>query len=153
MTWLILLVMGVAGCEEKSRIEIGEPFSKLEGINDSFTLIQVVQVDERSQSLSNTMDISHIFIKNDPPKITFNSNDKTFTLEPGDSPNYLINNGSWSFDDDDFPTALFLSGNGEMIDLDLERTIRTIDNTLEFKFTRTCSGSASVGYIYIFERN
>jgi len=152
-TIIILAGIGlIAGaCEEKT-YEFGEPFSKIEGINGSFVLTQVVQADERSTNLDNTFDISEFFIGSEPAVINFQSSDFSYTLNPGTAPNFLgASAGSWKFDDNEFPTQIQL-GTASPTILDLNHTIRTIDNTLEFKITKSCSGEAGVSYHYVFTR-
>lgn len=141
----------LTACEQQT-YEFGEPFSKLEGINGSFALTSVVQVDERSTLLDNTRDISAFFIGSEPAVISFNSTDFTYSLTPGTAPNFLgETSGSWQFDDNDFPTEIQL-GTANPLVLGLNRTIREIDNTLEFRLTRFCSGTAGVSYNYVFTR-
>lgn len=147
----IVLLILAAGCEETT-YEFGEPFSKLEGINGSFELTSVIQADERSTALDNTLDISEFFIGAEPAVLTFNGSDFSYTLSPGTAPNFLGDTiGSWKFDDNEYPTEIQL-GTTDPVLLEMNRTIRTIDNTLEFRITRFCSGEAGVSYNYVFTR-
>lgn len=150
---LILLCLSVfiGACEEDT-YEFGEPFSKVEGINGSFVLTQVIQVDERTTNFDNTFEISEFFIGSEPAVISFNGTDFTYSLTPGTAPNFLgATSGSWKFDNNEFPTRIELGTSNPVI-LNLSKTIRSIDNTLEFSFTRSCSGTAGVSYNYIFTR-
>jgi len=150
--WILAgLLLMLSACEEEN-YQFGEPFSKIEGINGSFILTSVIQSDERSTALENTRDISEFFIGSEPAVINFNGSDFTYTLEAGTAPNFLGGSGgSWKFDDNEFPTEIQL-GSGSPIILSLNRTIREIDNTLEFRLTRFCSGEAGVSYNYVFTR-
>lgn len=151
--FLLILIPGLlfGSCEEQT-YEFGEPFSKLQGINGTFVLSAVSQIDERTTALDNSLDISDFFIGVTPAVISFNSTDFTYTLNSGTSPNFLgENSGSWRFDDNEFPTEIQL-GSGNPTSLLLNRTIREIDNTLEFQVSRFCSGTAGVSYRYIFTR-
>lgn len=146
-----LLLILVAGCEETT-FEFGEPFSKLEGISGEFVLTSVIQADERTTALDNTFDISEFFIGSDPAVLSFNGSDFSYKLSPGSAPNFLGDTiGTWKFDDNEFPTEIQL-GTTDPVLLELNRTIRTIDNTLEFRITRFCSGEAGVSYNYVFTR-
>lgn len=152
---LYLLFAGLliifAGCKEDI-YEFGEPFSKIEGINGSFVLSKVLQVDERTTALDNTFDISEFFIGSEPAKLSFNGSDFSYSLSPGTAPNFLGDTlGSWKFDDNEFPTEITL-GTTDAVTLKLNRTIREIDNTLEFNVTRFCGGTPGVSYQYVFTR-
>ncbi len=154
-----LITFGMLGCQEELP-PIGEPFDKLVGINASFKLIGVTQVDERTKIPDNAqLDISGFFIKNDPPVISFDANAMTYTYTPGDSPNFLGESGSWKFTNDEFPAQanefpenIVLTNNGEDLTLVLQKTIREIETTLEFKLVKECDDTPAVSYIYIFER-
>ncbi|MEM7368105.1 MAG: DUF5004 domain-containing protein [Bacteroidota bacterium] len=148
---LMSLMLILAGCEEET-YEFGEPFSKITGITGSFVLTKVVQVDERTTALDNTFDISEFFIGSEPAKLSFNGSDFSYSLQSGTAPNFLGDTlGSWKFDDNDFPTEISLGTSNPTV-LKLNRTIREIDQTLEFSVTRSCSGTAGVSYQYVFTR-
>ncbi|MEL6674431.1 MAG: DUF5004 domain-containing protein [Bacteroidota bacterium] len=144
-------LFALLACEQTTP-EFGDTYSKVEGINGAFKLTQVIQTDERTASFDNTLDISGFFLRSTPPELNFSSADRSFTLAPGDSPNFLGESGSWKFDDEEFPTQLILTSNGQDLTLELNRTIREIDNTLEFNFRRACFGKAALTYTYIFTR-
>lgn len=147
----LFIALSSGACEDET-YEFGEPFSKIEGITGEFILTKVIQADERSTNLDNTFDISEFFIGSTPAVLSFNGSDFSYTLSPGTAPNFLGGtSGSWKFDDNDFPTQILL-GSGTPVILDLDRTIRSIDNTLEFRVSRYCSGKAGVSYQYVFTR-
>ena len=151
---LLLLLTGVlvfSSCEERRTLDPAP--SKLEGINDTFTLTTVVQVDQITSEFDNTLDVSSAFIGTNPSTITFNSEDFTWNYEPGDSPDYLGAGGSWSFDDNEFPTLISVNNGGTTFDLTLLRTIRPQDQTLEFQLDKSCGTTPTVSYQYTFTRN
>lgn len=141
-----------AGCKEPV-YEFGEVPSKLEGINDSWELVEVVQVDKLTLSVDSTLEVTSMFLGGSPVKMTFNSTDFTYTLEAGSGPDFLGGSGSWSFDDNDFPSEIRLTTGGEVINLRMLRTVRPNDPTLEFQIGRGCGDSYSVGYNYKFVRS
>lgn len=154
--YLVLLLLAglvtMTACKKEDLV-LDPPGSKLEGINDTFTLTSVVQVDQLTTSFDNTLDVSSAFIGTDPATLTYKSSDFTWTYEPGDSPDYLGPSGSWSFDDNDYPTMISMVQGANTFDLTLLRTIRPQDQTLEFQLDRSCSGGPNVSYQYTFTRN
>jgi hypothetical protein len=154
-TILLLLLTGLVvmtACKPDTP-ELQEPGSKLDGINDMFTLTSVVQVDQLTSEFENTLDVSSAFIGNTPATIMYNSADFTWTYTPGDSPDYIGASGTWAFDDNEFPTLITMTEGANTYDLTLLRTIRPQDATLEFQLDRSCGGAPNVSYQYTFTRN
>jgi hypothetical protein len=146
---MLTLALVVAGCKPESPVLDPAP-SKLEGINDTFTLVEVMQVDYNGIGLTE-LDVSGIFIGSTPATIAFNSGDKTFTYNTGTSLDFLGSGGSWAFDNDDYPTKLMMTSGADQYDLVLVRTIRPQEQFLEVELTRPCGGAT--GYRYKFARN
>lgn len=138
---------------KKERLELEPPSSKLEGINATWKLIEVIQVDE-ADALFPEMEVSEAFIGEDGLEITFNSNDFSYSVRAGESPNYFGTSGTWAFDDNEFPTLISISHDGKTENLNLLRTVRTVDKTLEFRYYRQCAdaGKNVVSYKMVFER-
>jgi Domain of unknown function (DUF5004) len=146
------LAMMLSACKPEKLVLDPAP-SKLEGINGTFTLVQVVQVDENAApGTTDELNVSTAFIGTDAPSITFNSSAKTFTYNTGTSPDYLGASGTWAFDDDDYPSKVVMN-NGTQYDLNLLHTIRPQDEFLEVELTRSCGGAATLRYQYKFQRN
>jgi hypothetical protein len=155
---IAVLTVSFSACEQ-SIPPIGEPFGKLEGINGTWVLNKVTQTDELTLSLNNSIDVSAVFIGNDPTVLTFNSSDFTYTITNGTPPEFLGTSGTWSFENEsdpalnnDYPTHLILNSGGNTLSLPLNRTVRIIDNTLEFNLPRTCNGKLGMSYNYVFAR-
>ena len=146
------LALVLSACKPEA-IVLGPEPSKLDGINDTFTLVEVTQVDENARPGSTkSMDVSAAFSSGTAATITFNSAAHTFSYSPGNAPDYIGADGTWQFDNDDYPTKVTLT-NGTVFDLRLLHTIRPQDEFLEVELTRTCGGDASVSYRYKFQRN
>ena len=152
---LLLLLTGLVvmtACDPE-RATLEPAGSKLDGINDTFTLTSVVQVDQITSEFDNTLDVSSAFIGATASTITYSSSDFTWTYTPGDSPDYLGAGGTWAFDDNDFPTKITMIEGANTYDLTLLRTIRPSDQTLEFQLDKTCYGAPNLSYQYTFTRN
>lgn len=152
-SFLLMLTVGLllAGCKPEELVLDPAP-SKLDGINDTFTLVEVNQVDNNaSPGAAESVDVSEVFIGGNPARITFNSADKTFSYTTGSSLDFLGASGSWLFDNDDYPTKIEMNNGSAVYDLILVRTIRPQDQFLEVDLTRGCGGG--FGYRYKFQRN
>ena len=143
----------LAGCREQ-KTQLDPPGSKLEGINAQWTLVEVEQVDVASIQQS-TLDVSKAFLKNGSLDVNFNSSDFTYAVN-SDIPNYLGDGGSWSFDDNEYPTKIYLIPSGsDTIKLDMLSTIRPIDTYLHVAVVRTCgpNNDPYIGYNLKFIRS
>ncbi len=148
---LALFVIGFSSCDEDEIPPIGEPSSKVLGIQDEWTLTKVVQVDLLTPFNENSMDVSGVFIGNAPAAMSFDADN--YTINYGSSPEGLLGTGgTWAFDDNDYPTNITLTSNGETYVVDLNRTVRETDLTLEFELKKVCEGVESIAYQYVFTR-
>lgn len=146
-----LLVISFSSCDKNEIPPIGDPSSKVLGIQDDWTLTKVVQVDLLTPFNENSMDVSSVFIGDTPAAMNFDANN--YTINYGSSPEGLLGTGgTWAFDDNDYPTNITLTSNGETFIVDLNRTVRETDTTLEFELKRVCGGIESISYKYIFAR-
>ncbi|MCB9252779.1 MAG: DUF5004 domain-containing protein [Flavobacteriales bacterium] len=150
-TILLFLPLIWASCK-KERPSLDPPGSKVDGIRDEWVLFQVKQFDEITE---NELDVSSVYIGNDPMKIEFKieNTDTLYSVTEGSSLNYLGSNGNWRFDNNEFPEKLIVNFDGNDIFLKLNRTVRPTDQTLEFKFSKVCHGRRVVSYNYVFKRS
>lgn len=150
---ILLAVLILAGCGKDEPIPIGEPSSKLEGINDEFVLDRVMFIDNLTPFDDNTLDVSETFIGDEPLTISFNANELTYSVVPGTSLNFFGETGNWNFDNNDFPSYIhFEQGNSEdMLRATLLRTIRSQDEQLQIILGGKCDESA-VSYELYFNR-
>lgn len=151
-TLLLLLGVGLAACKPEDLI-LDPPGSKLDGINGTFTLSEVIQVDPFVIGSGNSLDITSVFTGGGTPSISFNSSALTYTFVPQNGPNYLGNSGSWAFDNDDYPTLITMNDGTAQYDLKLLHTIRPQDEFLEVQYERSCGTTVSVIYQFKFARN
>lgn len=149
---MLALALGFTACKKKDYVLDPAP-SKLEGIDGTFVLSQVNQVDQKTLSVDNTLDVSAVFIGNNPAQISFNSTDMTFTYTPGSTIDFIGASGTWAFDDNEYPSLISMNSTTGQFDLSLLRTIRPSDQTLEVQLDRMCRGEVTSSYQYVFSRN
>lgn len=137
---------------KRDRAELAAPLSKIAGIQDDWTLYKVVQYDEITQK---ELEVTTVYLGNDPMKINFSitGTDTIYSVIPGTSKNYFGTTGKWHFDNNDYPTKLIINNAGNDSYMPLLRTIREGDPSLEFKYTKVCSGRNVVSYKYFFKRS
>lgn len=160
MPFLALLAL-LPACQKDNIPPLGTPYSQVEGINDDWKLVGILQVDELTGGTLRQLDVSSLLLGGNPATATFSSGDRTFSATPNDSRIYLPSSGTWAFDDDTYPTKLILTdGNGNVSELPLQRPARErVDQNLVVKFTRPIGDCAdiekpgAVSYIYTFTRN
>lgn len=146
------LGLAISSCKPE-RLVLDPAPSKLDGIQGTFTLVEVVQVDDNAApGTTDEMDVSKAFIGTTPATISFNSEAFTFTYNTGSSPDFLGASGQWAFDDNDYPTKIMMD-NGVQYELQLLHTIRPQDAYLQVELQRSCNGAESVKYRYKFQRN
>lgn len=147
-------------CEQMNEPELGVPFSKVEGINDQWILESIVQVDLLTSASQNSVDVTRIMLGDDPAEIEFSSADFTFDLDAKSSKIFLPESGSWSFDNNDFPSLINMESQGQSTSLSLLAPVRAeVDEYLYFQYTRPigdCAvleeGEGAVAYKYRFKR-
>ena len=147
------------GCKEDTP-EFGTPFSKLEGIADEWELIELKQADLLTKSNSKSIDLTSLYIGNTPATLNF-STDNSFTGDAGSSKLFFPTSGSWSFDDDLYPSKVIITSEGQTYSLNLLAPVReSVDPYLHVQYVRPFDGCApaepstegAVAYEYKFAR-
>jgi hypothetical protein len=150
----VLALVVITSCSKEP--ELGPEPNRFEGLSGSWTLQRVVQVDFTDPA-NRTRDISRFFLAEDEGTnqvITFNRSDRSFTVSEGaKGPNLLGESGTWSFDDERFPTRIVVSRNGDVSEWRLNGPARPQDRTLRFSVVNQCDGDDYVGYRFEFNRN
>ena len=145
----IALMMGAAACKKKTR-DIGPVSGKMEGINSTWSLLQVRQFDPANKDL--LIDVTDAFADVQPIELSIDSKNLTYTFNQND-PLFMGTTGTWKFDDEMYPTAIAMTASSGVNNVKLLRTVRTVDNTLELQLTRFCgAGKPVTVYQYIFNR-
>lgn len=151
----LLLLFIVGACKKDVIPPIGEPASKLAGINATWRLTKVEQFDDKVAGDSKTFDITSFFTTGSAPTIQFDSAAKTFRYNAGAAPNFLGDSGSWRFDDDNYPTVIFAKDGtaGRERTWVLGGPTRPVDTQLKLAIRRNgCAADASYAYLFTFTR-
>lgn len=154
---LIALSMVIVGCED-DEAEIGEPFSKIEGLTATPWIVEEVFLVDDSNPARPEMDISNYYTSGENRLEMDFSTDGTFEVTEGDGLNFFPPSGTWSFDSDAAPTKIILVGeDGEVIDAPLAGPTRISDSQLKIQIIHSycqVDGEAKgvLGYRIVFNR-
>ena len=159
-TALLILVLALTSCEPLEYGELGEPFSKIGGIAGTWKVIEVIQVDETALAqggLYTEQDLTGLFNFSDYT-ITFNvdagSQPSSFDVVTGGSPSFIDTSGTWTFDNNDFPTEVWLKHPDSTKYSSMMRLIAPPrdQSQLRMKFQRFAGGKLIISYRYTFEK-
>lgn len=157
-------------CKPELKGDLGEPANKLDGMSGTWEIVSFKQQDPNNP-IREERDLSEFYIVDGqtPFRITFNKDSMTYTVNPGPGKNYFGTGGKWSFDDNEFPTYLFLGPlsipfdnehdgllNAGIKKLLLGQVVKPSDNTLSIQLENYCQaadGSRTVTSIYTFTFN
>ncbi len=142
----------LAACQPDPFKEIGPDYSLVEGVTGQWVLSAMELTDE-TQPVPETQDVSAVFLQ-DPMSVQFNYNDGTYAVtEPGYGSDWIGNDGNFSFDNPEFPSAMSLyPTSGDSIVVELTQMVRPIDNQMGFKLHSDLCGAANLTYTYSFIR-
>lgn len=141
-----LILIFLLGCSNSvDDLEIGDPFDQSTAIADQWTLRNVHHIDELDLSKPFT-DLTTLFSGN--TQIEFDGS--SFTYTHGGGPNFLENNGTWAFDDSEYPEFVTLN---QSTSLKLGAPIRASNDTLILLLQRKCDERVISSYKYLFTRN
>ena len=159
-TVFIILVLALASCEPVEYGELGEPFSKIEGIAGTWKVTELVQVDETALAqggLYTEQDLTdHFNFSN--YTITFNvdagSLPSSFDVVTGGSPSFIDTTGTWTFDNNDFPTEVWFTHPDSIEYTSKMKLIAPPrdQSHLRTKFQRFAGGKLIISYQYTFEK-
>jgi hypothetical protein len=156
----VLLIMATwfVSCKKKETKPIGEPFSKLEGIQGEWEIKSVIQIDEQTP-LKDQLNLDRFYTQNPDSlmSVSFDSKNLTYSVVEGNGKNFFGPGGNWEFDNPNFPSKVILYSNlGDTIESTLGKTIRKIDTQLDLNFSRYCGSigdqTAVVTYVFQFNR-
>ncbi len=159
----LFLTSLILGCKTENP-DFGEPFSKVEGIADEWELIEMyhsgIDVLTSNNTITNTIQLPASYIGTVPATLNF-TNEFSYTGSSNDSKLLFPTSGTWAFDDNEFPSKLFLTSGGETLELKLLAPVReNVDPYLHFIYVRPFAGcrpsdavsTGTVGYEYKFAR-
>ncbi len=151
---LSLCLFALSGCKEDES-EIGEPFSKVEGLTATDWIMNEVFLVDEGNPAKPERNITDQVITADPLVLSFKT-DGSFTSGAANS--FFPLTGTWSFDDQNTPTKIILvSPDGAMTDAPLGGPTRKSDTQLKINFVkRSCPDGAdekaALGYRLVFNR-
>lgn len=139
--------------------EIGEEPSKIEGITAHWVLSSCNIID-KAATVEETMDVTSFFTsKGNLPNVTFHMEGGAGTYTSDTSGVALLffggANGTWSFDNNDYPTKVLITpaGSTQPISYPLAATIRPTDTYLKLDKSVSCGGAEKLVYRLSFIRN
>lgn len=155
MKKLILLsiaALTMVGCKPEPTASIGEPGSKVEGINATWTLVAAQIVDNNTIN-GDSISLTDYYTEEGSPEITFNSGDGSYTVVDAGKRNFFGGGGTWEFDNPDYPTIINLTtSEGAEHTLVLTSTIRPQDPRLRINYERACDDKAYATYYFEYIR-
>lgn len=154
---ILFLAVGAAliTCKPKLEGELGEAFSKVEGLNGTWQITEFSQRDENNP-IKEVRDLSSFYIQDgiESTTITFNSSNMTYTAVPGPGKNYIGTEGSWHLDNNEAPTELIFENVTDTLSMLLGSMPRVFDTQLDLELPRFCidaSGVKTETVTYIFQ--
>ncbi len=149
-----LLMLLFTSCKPELKEDIGEPFDKVAGISGTWELTSFIQQDLNNPVLEER-DFSDFYLTEgvDPLTITFNQDDRSYAVQIVEGKNFFGEGGTWSYDNDQYPTSLFLDDGSVENRFGLGSVVREFDNTLTIQLEKGCSETdLNVIYKFIFNR-
>ena len=158
ITTLVLLALALGGCKPELKGELGEPFDKIQGMSGTWELSSFIQKD-LNNPIKEERDLSPFYINgiDAPMTLQMSASDRAFSVEIVNGKNFFGQEGTWMFDDDEFPTLIFFDNGVELLEFKLGRVVRPFDHTLSIELDRQCINSEgdeldTVVYIFNFNR-
>lgn len=146
-------VLLIASCRPEKFKDIGDPASKTAGIQANWILAHAYVIDE-AFATPDKLEITDFYKTKALPTLNITATGFT-ALTTGVVKNYFgTGKGTWTFDDNTYPTKVYLNYNDNSKDtFMLAGTIRTTDQALKLKKTYyyTKNGVKKIAYSYIWE--
>lgn len=152
--YLSICLLALSGCKE-DEAEIGEPYSKVEGLTATDWVISEVFLVDEGNPAKPERNISAQVVTTDPLELSFKT-DGSFTANAENS--FFPLNGTWSFDNDNTPKKIILvDSDGTHTDVPLGGPTRISDAQLKINFVKqSCPDGAdekaALGYRLVFNR-
>jgi hypothetical protein len=103
------LILGLSGCIEEFG-GTGDPFNRHDQVTGTWVVSRVVQRDLLAENpLYQTAEITDLF-DFDQYKLTLNADGSFSVSNTGDAPGFIVTNGTWKLDSEEFPSAILLTG-------------------------------------------
>ncbi len=144
-------------CKPDLKGSLGDPADKIEGMSGDWQLSNFVQQDPNNP-IKEERDLSEFYVVDGqtPYNLHFAA-DRTYDVIVGPGRNYFGNGGTWAFDNDEFPTYLYLYSEPDTLVLTLGSVVRPADNLLSFELSNYCvdgvTGARTTTSTYKFNFN
>jgi len=161
MKKILLLAMGIAlslwACKPDTKGELGEESNKIEGITGTWEIVSFKQQDPNNP-IREERDLSEFYVVpgQTPYRLTFDKATMTYGVASGPGKNYFGTGGRWAFDNDQYPTYLYLYTPTDTLETLLGSVVRPSDNQLNIQLENYCEasdGSRTTTAIYTFTFN
>lgn len=152
----VLLTIGMVGCKEDD-VEIGEPFSQVEGLTATEWVVEQVFLIDESNPARPERDVSKYYITSENRMMMSYSPDYTFEVTAGEGLNFFPPSGTWMFDSNGAPTKIILTSQEGVMDAPLDGPTRAQDNQLKIQIvSEYCQvdgqSKPTLGYRLVFNR-
>ncbi len=148
------LILVLASCKPDLKGTLGEPSDKIAGMDGSWELATFIQQDPNNP-IKEERDLSEFYVVpgETPYQLNFSKTDRTYSVAPGPGRNYFGMGGTWAFDNENYPTFLYLYNVSDTLELKLGSVIRPTDNRLSIELENQChsaTGESTTTAIYRF---
>lgn len=130
------MAFGVISCIEEFG-DTGEPMDRHAQVVGTWKVNSMIQTDLLTDNPDNAVvDITDVYAFEEYT-LTLNEDGSFTTSNTGNAPEFVIQNGSWAFNDEEFPSSLILTSGSNTSVLDFGSLNSLTDrNELEVTFTR-----------------
>lgn len=156
---LAIAIVASAGCRPDVGGELGDGWDHVKGITGTWQLAEFYQQDLNSP-INEERDLSHMYLADGiaPLELNFDESPRDYTSAIAMGKNFFGDGGSWSFDDDLYPSFLYLETAVDTLSFDLGRMVREIDDQMLLEVSGGCvnqwgiTTQETVTYKFVFER-
>jgi len=157
--YYVFILLVLLACEDPIKGDLGQPLSKIDGINGSWELVSVIQTDEQAPN-KRQLDLSQYY---DAFVLNFDKSNFSFFIDSTlaiSGNNFFGNSGTWAFYNSQFSEYDLIYPDGlrivnplsDSINFTLGSPIREYDQILNLKLYRECEGEHTLSYQFIFDR-
>lgn len=134
--FLFLVILVIGGCREIRDAELGEPFSKVEGLVATPWELTAISIVDGADPARSTRDFGEFYLNGDSVLTLEFFEDRTYIAQQGEGLPIIPDGGTWSFDDINYPTKIILNEGADQLELQLEGPTRKIDTQLLVRYDK-----------------